>query len=72
MFDLKWTWTLLINYFWDKTDLCPWSVLLKNMTSYGLLQIRSYNVVINETDISHDNAQSNMVQKFIFSVLNCC
>lgn len=20
MFDLKWTWTLLINYFWDKTD----------------------------------------------------
>lgn len=34
--------------------------------------ICSYNVVINETDISHDNVQSNMVQKFIFSVLNCC
>lgn len=21
MFDLRWTWTLLINYFWDKTDV---------------------------------------------------
>lgn len=41
MFDLKWTWTLLINYFWDETDVPSWvHSNRKHMVSWSVMTVQ--------------------------------